>query len=112
MNIVFKTNKLENECKSITIATKAYGANNARKLIRRLYDIQAANTLADLSPLPPTRCHRLKEYKKRFLAIDLEQPNRLILLPIDDDGNALDLDKVSLSQISNVKIMEVSKHYD
>jgi len=32
---------------------KLEGKNNAKKLIRRLYDIQAAKSLSDLSPLLP-----------------------------------------------------------
>lgn len=112
MNILFKSKKLEKECTEYEKAVKAYGENVAKKLIRRLYDISAADYLSDISPLPPTRCHRLKGNKKQFLAIDLEQPNRLIFQATDDDGNVLDLDKVKLSQILSIKVMEVSKHYD
>lgn len=112
MNIEFKTKKLEKICTHINEANKAFGENIGRKLIRRLYDIQAANCLVDLSPLPPIRCHRLHGTLKQLLAIDLEQPNRLIFCAIDDSGKTLDLDKVKFSHITNIKILEVSKHYD
>lgn len=112
MNIEFKTKKLKKECTNIDEANKVFGGKVARKLIRRLYDIQAANCLVDLSPLPPTRCHRLKGKLKQLLAIDLEQPNRLIFCAIDDCGKILDLDKVKFAQIKSIKVMEVSKHYD
>ncbi|BCZ46155.1 hypothetical protein psyc5s11_22220 [Clostridium gelidum] len=50
--------------KSIDLASKNYGSDIARKIIQRLYEIQAANSLNDLNRLPPTRCHRLKGNKK------------------------------------------------
>lgn len=112
MNIEFKTKKLEKECTKVNEANKAFGLKTARKLIRRLYDIQAANCLADLSPLPPTRCHRLKGKLKQRLAIDLEQPNRLIFCGIDNRGKILNLDEVKFSNITSIKVLEVSKHYD
>lgn len=111
MNIEFKTKKLQKECTMINVASKQHGENLARRIIRILYGIQAAECLSDLSPLPPMRCHRLKGDLKQMLAIDLEH-KRLILRAIDEKGNFLDLDKVKFSQICNVKIMEVSKHYD
>ena len=112
MNIKYRTKKLENECTNIKVASKQYGDKSARRIIMILYGIDAAERLCDLSPLPPMRCHRLKGELKQLLAIDLEQPNRLILKAIDEKGNFLNLDKVKFSQICNVKIMEVSKHYD
>lgn len=112
MIIEFKSNKLEKELKNIDLASKNYGSDIARKIIQRLYEIQAANSLNDLNRLPPTRCHRLKGNKKLYLAVDLKQPHRLIFIPLNSDGTVADLDKVSLSDIHSVKIMEVSKHYD
>lgn len=112
MNVEFKSNKLEKELKNIDSASKTYGADIARKIIKRLYEIQAANSLNDLNRLPPTRCHRLKGNLKLYLAVDLKQPHRLIFVPLNSDGTIADLDKVSMSDIHSVKIMEVSKHYD
>lgn len=112
MNIEFKSRKLEKELKDINSASKSYGGDIARKIIKRLYEIQAANTLNDLNKLPPTRCHRLKGDLKLYLAVDLKQPHRLKFSPLNEDGSIADLDKVSWSNIYSVKIMEVSKHYD
>jgi proteic killer suppression protein len=112
MNIYFKSSKFEKELKDIHSASKSYGSDIARKIIQRLYEMQAANSLNDLNRLPPTRCHRLKGNKKLYLAVDLKQPHRLIFIPLNSDGTVADLDKVSLSDIHNVKITEVSKHYD
>lgn len=112
MNIEFKSSKLEKELRDFNSASKSYGNDIARKIIKRLYEIQAANTLNDLNRLPPTRCHRLKGNLKLYLAVDLKQPHRLIFIPLNSDGTVADLDKVSMSDVHSVKIMEVSKHYD
>lgn len=112
MKIEFKSRKLEKELKDINSASKSYGPDIARQIIKRLYEIQAANTLNDLNKLPPTRCHRLKGDLKLYVAVNLKQPHRLIFQPLHEDGTVADLDKVSMSDIYSVKIMEVSKHYD
>jgi len=112
MKIEFKSRRLEKELKDINSASKSYGADIARQIIKRIYEIQAANTLNDLNKLPPTRCHRLKGDLKLYVAVNLKQPHRLIFVPLSEDGTVADLDKVSMSDIYSVKIMEVSKHYD
>lgn len=55
-------------------------------------DLRSATTLADLSPLPPTRCHLLKGDLAGKIAIDVGHPYRLIFqpdnnpLPLKEDG--------------------------
>ena len=51
--------------------------------MRRLDEIRAADTLADLARLPAARCHELVGPRKGQLAVDLDGPYRLIFEPAD-----------------------------
>lgn len=57
------------------------GAQTADRLAQRLGELQAAETLEDLRPLPGPRCHELKGDRKGQLAVDLDHPRRLIFEP-------------------------------
>lgn len=116
MEIYFKTSKLNNICNDFKKANRELGQDNARLLLRRLDNLSAANALSDISPLPPTRCHRLKGDRKNQFAIDLKHPHRLIITPLTDELEEWDIDSFGLDEVLKntraVKIMEVSNHYD
>ena len=59
----------------------AFGKPLAERLQQRLAEIQAADTLDDISRLPPARCHELSQDRKGQLAVDLVHPKRLIFEP-------------------------------
>ncbi len=45
-----------------------------------MMELKAADTLADISHLPPPRCHELSGNKKGQLSVDLEHPYRLLFI--------------------------------
>lgn len=78
---MFKTPKLRKECNDFKLLQRRQGPKRARLIRRRLDDIDAAETLSELHPPHPARCHELKGKRKGQLAIDLDHPFRLIIEP-------------------------------
>lgn len=108
MVILFKTAKLEKECNNEKLMERRFGVKRSKLLKRRLTELSAVNTLADLRPLPQTRCHELKGNLKGYLSVDLDHPYRLIFEPVDNpipkkqDGG-LDWNKVTKVMIIGVE---------
>ena len=62
---------------------REYGADNAKRIRKRLDDLAAAPDLATMRTLPG-RCHELTGNLAGLLAIDLKHPFRLIFEPAND----------------------------
>ncbi|MGB0388166.1 MAG: type II toxin-antitoxin system RelE/ParE family toxin [Ardenticatenaceae bacterium] len=60
---------------------KKYGPQQAKMIKQRINDLHDADTLADLSRVPPVRCHELKHNRAGQLSLDLKHPYRLIIEP-------------------------------
>ena len=75
---------LENE----VVCQKQYGRDMTKKIMMRVNELYAADSLADFWPplSGPERCHELKgEFAGKF-SIDLEQPYRLLFVPIEENA--------------------------
>ena len=83
MIIKFKDRKFQEECNTHRLLERRYGKDQAKRIRRRLDDLQAATVLADLRSLPG-RCHELKGDRAGQLSLDLVHPDRLIFMPIAD----------------------------
>ncbi len=64
MRIFFKTKTLQKTCSEAKEAIKRLGTKRGLKLQQRMMELQAAATLADISRVPPARCHELKKNRK------------------------------------------------
>jgi proteic killer suppression protein len=108
MDIIFKTNKLEKLCNNKAYREKECSPKRAKLLGRRMDDLRAADCLADISSLPPTRCHELTGDRDGQISIDLDHPYRLLFVvanepgPLKPDGG-LDRDKVTAIKIIGVE---------
>lgn len=116
MNIGFKNNKIKKLCTKPTSVKKEYSIELSKKLYMRLDSLRAALTLSDIPPISPDRCHDLKGDLKGFFAVDLEGRYRLIIKPVDKNGNSWNLKKYNINYIKNntvnIIICEISKHYE
>ena len=111
MYIKFKSKRLKKQCETYSEACKAWGPERARKVIQRLNEIKAAPTLRDLGHLPPARCHALTgDYKGRY-AVNLTHNYRLIFEPIVGSGEAQVSGPLQLSQVREVRILEVIDYH-
>jgi len=107
MLIYFHTSKLQKICNTEREAVKKLGPRCARKLMQRLQELDAAECLADISRVPPPRCHELTGNRNEQLSVDLQHPYRLLFIPANDpvpqtaDGG-LDWEKVTEIEIIEI----------
>jgi toxin HigB-1 len=100
MNISFRTRQLQKACNSAKEMAAEWGPQMAKKLQQRLMELSAAETLAQISRLPPARCHEHTGNNKGMLTVDLVHPMRLMFkpdhqpIPVKPDGG-LDWTKVT-----------------
>lgn len=84
MEVSFSSRKMQKACSSEKEMKREWDASLVKKLQQRLMELKAADTLDDISRLPPARCHELKGDRKGQLSVDVTQPYRLILSPDHD----------------------------
>jgi len=107
MDILFKTNQLKKECNNAKLLQRRHGPNRAIRIQKRLDDLHAADCLADISHLPPARCHELTGNRKGQFSVDLDHPYRLLFIPANtpipqsEDGG-IDRTKVTAIEIIGV----------
>lgn len=107
MEIYFKTKKLQKICSQHEIAIKTLGPKMALKLQQRLMELSAAETLLQISKLPPARCHELKGNRKGQLSVDLEHPYRLLFIPANDPLPCKKNGGLDWGAITEIEIIEI-----
>lgn len=111
MVISFASSQLQKLCNSEKVMQKKLGAPMAEKLQQRLAELQAADNLADISRLPPPRCHELKQDRQGDLAVDLVHPNRLIFRPDHDPIPAKADGGLDWAQVTRIVIVEIADYH-
>ena len=81
MVVSFATAKMQKLCSSEAKMRKKWGKQMAQRLGQRLMELHAADTLEDISHLPPARCHELIDNRKGQISVDLVHPYRLLFKP-------------------------------
>lgn len=112
MDIVFKTSKLQKECNDFRLLQKVYGERRARLIRRRLDELRAANTLSEISYLPPPRMHQLKGERQGQISLDLDHPYRLLITVANDPIPQKDNGSINLSKVTAVMILSVEDTHD
>ena len=107
MHISFKTRKLQKICSEGAEGKKRLGPKCGLKLQQRMMELKAAQTLTDISRLPPARCHELTGNRAGQLSVDLEQPYRLIFIIVNEpyperENGGLDWEGVTEIEISEI----------
>ncbi|MDO8722096.1 MAG: hypothetical protein Q7J31_07680 [Syntrophales bacterium] len=87
---------------------RQFGKQCAEKLKQRLMELKAADTLADVSHLPPCRCHELSGNRAGQFSVDLEQPLRLLFIPINDPIPTQDDGGIDRRRITEIEIFEIT----
>lgn len=111
MEINFASRKLQKVCNSEKEMRATFGKPLAERLQQRLAELKAAETLEDVSRLPPARCHELSQDREGQLAVDLVHPKRLIFetdhnpLPKKPDGG---LDR---TQVTRIRVIEIGDYH-
>jgi proteic killer suppression protein len=111
MRIFFRTKKLQKICENYKQASKKWGPEAARRLVRRLEQIKASSNLK-IFMLVHRRCHHLTGNRKGQYAADLKHPGRLIFYPCDEEAGIIDESAIDPESISAVLIYEVLDYHD
>jgi plasmid maintenance system killer protein len=107
MKIYFRTSKLQKICSQEREMVKHFGSKNAGKLKQRLMELRAADTLADISHLPPARCHELTGKDAGIFSVDVEQPYRLLFIPAHDPVPLLPDGGIDREEVTEIEIIEI-----
>ena len=80
--------KLKAALESEAVCQKHYGRDMMKKVMMRMNELKAANSLVDFWPpmSGPERCHELKGQLTGTFSIDVKQPYRLLFVPIEDSA--------------------------
>lgn len=108
MVIYFKTRKLQKLCSNRSEAIKNIGTKRGNKLMQRMMELLAAETLADISKLPPARCHELTGNRKGQLSVDLGHPYRLLFIPADDPIPEREEGGLYWAAVTRIEIIELA----
>ena len=79
----------------------------ARKLQQRLMELKAASCLADISKVPPPRCHQLSGDRGGQLSVDLEHPYRLLFIPANDPIPVKQDGGLDWAKVTEIEIVEI-----
>ena len=112
MVIYFKTRKLQKTCSQKTEAVKKLGLQSGAKLLQRMMELKAAENLADISKVPPARCHELTGNRKGQFSVDLNHPFRLIFIPANNplpENHEGGLDWLAITKIEIIEIVDTHK---
>nr|VFJ71892.1 MAG: proteic killer suppression protein [Candidatus Kentron sp. FW] len=112
MVIYFKIKKLQKICSTQKEMQKKYGARISRKLMQRLMELQAAESLKEISHLPPPRCHALSEDRAGQFSIDLIHPYRLLFIPIMNSIPVVEGKDMDRGKISEIAIIEIADTHE
>ncbi len=107
MKIIFRTRKLQRLANSIAEARKILGTQMAHLFLQRLFELQAADTLNDISRLKPARCHELTGNLKGHLSVDLKHPLRLLFVPANDPIPKKPDGGLDWSLVTEVEVMDI-----
>nr|VFJ62674.1 MAG: proteic killer suppression protein [Candidatus Kentron sp. FW] len=70
-------------------------------------ELQAAESLQEISHLPPPRCHALSENRAGQFSVDLIHPHRLLFIPIMDSTPVVEGKDIDRSKILEIEIIEI-----
>ncbi len=108
MKIYFRNKALQKICSIEEVGIKKLGSKMAKKLRQRMMELEAADALADMSTLPPARCHELGQQRKGQLSVDLKHPKRLLFVPADDPIPRKDDGGLDKDNIKEIEIIEIT----
>jgi proteic killer suppression protein len=108
MRIFFKTRKLQKICSEANESRKHLGDKRGRKLQQRMMELKAAQNLADISRLPPARCHELTGDRAGQFSVDLEHPYRLLFIVANDPYPEQESGGVDWNGVTEIEIIEIA----
>lgn|SRR5574341_908528 len=112
MLLSFKSKKFEKECNDMKLLTRAWGAEQAKLIARRLTELAAAENLETMRLLPQARAHELKGNREEQISLDVKHPYRLIIIPDYDEPPRRKDGGLDWQKITKIKILEVADTHE
>lgn len=112
MRVDYKNKKVEKQCRSFKDAKKQFPEKVAKKLVKLINFIEAAENLESVINNPVYHFHKLNGNLDGLYAMDIDGRSKAYRLIATFDG--YDVEAVFSKSISivQIKIEEVSKHYE
>ena len=107
MKIEFADRKLERLCNDHKALVKKYGDKNAKRIRRRLDDLDAAENLATMKNLFPGRLHPLHGDKSGQFSLDLVHPLRLLFEAADEPPATKEDGSLAWAKVQRVRILGI-----
>src|SRR4051794_19113343 len=87
MEISVRDHRLRAALQDESVCKRRYGSDMAKKIKNRMASLDAAPSLADFWPPKsgPERCHELQGDLAGTFSFDLNQPYRLLFVPIEEE---------------------------
>ncbi len=102
MEILFLDTKTKKTLEDSKKLIKKYGKEQAIKVITRINELKSAENLHDISRLPQARLHLLSGDLKGSFAVNVKQPYRLILWPLDGQlDNLKTITRIRIDRITD-----------
>jgi len=108
MEVFFHSRKFQKICNRESVMQCELGKQQAQKLKVRLMELRAAANLAEISKVPPPRCHELTGDRYGQLSVDLDHPFRLIFIPANDPLPAKPDGGLDWARVTSVEILEIA----
>lgn len=102
MQVAFKNDRQQKFFESSSQLAQKYGAENARKIVKRINELRAIPTLAKMPPI--AHVHPLHNDRKGTFATSIKEPYRLVFKPLDSSIT-------DPSQIISIIILEVTDYH-
>jgi len=90
---------------------KAYGAERATIIKRRMVFLKATGSLSRVPVTPPYYRHQLKGNYKGFFAVNVKHPYRLIFRPVNNPLPVLTDGGLDLTRVTNIEIIGVKDYH-
>jgi toxin HigB-1 len=110
VKIIFADKKLEKLVNDDRKILKEFGKNRANFLRRRLTQLEDATTLEEVRYLPGNY-HELTSNRKGQWSCDLDQPYRLVFIPIENPIPTNDDGQYIWSEIRGVEVIEITNYH-
>lgn len=104
MKIWFANARLSKICNSESKLRGKYGPGNAKRIARRLFDLQGVSNLAE-AMLLPGRPHELTGDRSGCFAMDLVHPDRIVFRALPERCS-------DLMQVTEIEIVGIGDYHN
>ncbi len=111
MDVYFRKSKMQKRSQTIADAKCEWGEIRGKLVRRRLDELAAATNLEMMRSLPGAKCHELTGNLKGKLAVNLDQPYRLLFEPANDPIPCKDDGGLDWTKVTAITVLEILDYH-